>query len=127
MKLCIFGSRGVHPSIDEIGHAICELQEIWPRQWPVLHRGPAITQIFSGGATGADAAGEQFAEKYGIRLVVMPADWKTHGKKAGPIRNGEMADACEAAIGFWDGRSRGTRDMIHKLEWRQRPHLVRSA
>jgi hypothetical protein len=43
---------------------------------------------------------------------VFPADWKTHGKAAGPIRNRQMAKNAEALIALWDGNSRGTKNMI---------------
>ena len=44
-----------------------------------------------------------------------PADWKRHGKGAGPLRNLEMAllDA-RTCLAFWDGESRGTLDMIKR-------------
>lgn len=39
-----------------------------------------------------------------------------HGKMAGPIRNLEMAKYADGLIAFWDGKSRGTRDMITKAK-----------
>ncbi len=50
-----------------------------------------IDQIVSGNAKGVDAAGERFAKKHGIDLVLFPANWEKHGKAAGPIRNEQMA------------------------------------
>jgi hypothetical protein len=35
---------------------------------------------------------------------------------AGPIRNGEMAKYADALIVFWDGKSRGTKNMIDLAE-----------
>lgn len=46
-----------------------------------------ITEVISGGATGADAAGEQWARGHSIPVRRFPADWSKHGKSAGPIRN----------------------------------------
>lgn len=43
-----------------------------------------------------------------------PADWNAHGKAAGPIRNQQMAQEADVLIAFWDGKSRGTKDMIEK-------------
>lgn len=71
-----------------------------------------ISEVVSGGARGADAMGERFAEVHEIPLAKFPADWKTHGKAAGHIRNYEMAQYADALIAFWDGESRGTRNMI---------------
>ena len=68
--------------------------------------------VVSGGATGADALGEQYASERGLIIERHPADWKKNGRAAGPIRNAEMADISDALIAFWDGQSRGTKSMI---------------
>lgn len=68
--------------------------------------------VISGGARGADRLGERYAAERGLECVVMPADWDAHGKAAGPIRNEIMASQADALVAFWNGRSRGTRDMI---------------
>lgn len=49
-------------------------------------------RIMHGGARGADTHAQEAAEHFGVRSKSFPADWETHGKKAGPIRNREMAD-----------------------------------
>lgn len=42
-----------------------------------------------------------------------PARWDLHGKAAGPIRNKQMAEAgADLCLAFWDGRSKGTSNMI---------------
>lgn len=69
-------------------------------------------EIVSGGAQGADFLGERFASRYSLDLMPFPADWVTHGKAAGPIRNNEMADYADILIAFWDGESKGTKHMI---------------
>lgn len=77
-----------------------------------------ITEIVSGGARGADAMGEQYAVEYNIPLKIYPADWEKHGRAAGPIRNRHMAEYGDQLIAIWDGKSRGTKNMIdnmHKL------------
>lgn len=48
------------------------------------------TMVIQGGATGADAIARRWASERGVRCLTLPADWKTHGKAAGPIRNKEM-------------------------------------
>lgn len=68
--------------------------------------------IVSGGASGADRLGEQLAKKHRLAVKVFPADWKQHGKAAGPIRNQEMAIFADGLLAFWDGASRGTKSMI---------------
>ena len=68
--------------------------------------------IVFGHATGADALGERYASEMGLKVDIHPADWKMHGRAAGPIRNAGMAEVADALIAFWDGQSRGTKSMI---------------
>ncbi len=68
--------------------------------------------IVSGHAPGADTCGEQYAQERGLECELHPANWKRHGRAAGPIRNAEMADCADALIAFQDGQSRGTKSMI---------------
>jgi hypothetical protein len=96
-----------------------------------------LTEIVSGGARGVDALGEGFATANNIKLTIFPADWEKYGPKAGPIRNNHMAKYCDGVIAFWDGKSRGTENMIntaHKymkwtyivrydVKWDRRDHL----
>ena len=77
--------------------------------------------IVSGAARGADRLGEQYAAERGYAISRKPADWNKYGRAAGPIRNEEMAKEADALIAFWDGESRGTKNMIelaskHHLE-----------
>lgn len=76
----------------------------------------SVTEIVSGGALGADALGEQWATRHKVKIRRFPAYWKKHGKAAGPIRNAEMAAHADALVAVWDGESRGTKDMIAKME-----------
>ena len=74
-------------------------------------------EIISGHCVGADICGEKFAAKYGYPLKVFEADWETHGKAAGPIRNRQMAKYAAQAdegivVAFPIGASRGTRHMV---------------
>ena len=78
-------------------------------------------QIVSGGASGADALGERYAQDRGLSLATFPADWKTHGSAAGPIRNEQMAQYADAVVVFWDGLSRGTKSMRELAQKYQRP------
>ena len=77
-------------------------------------------EIVSGHAKGADSLGERYAEEKGIRCTVFPADWKRYGRAAGPIRNKQMLEyATEQEAGliaFWNGESKGTKNMISIAE-----------
>lgn len=76
-----------------------------------------ITEVVSGCAEGADLFGEQWAKRKMIPIKRFPADWRKHGKRAGPIRNEEMANYADALIAVWDGVSRGTQDMIERARY----------
>jgi hypothetical protein len=70
------------------------------------------TVVLSGTARGADTLGEQWAKRNNIPVERYPADWDTHGKRAGFLRNWRMARKGDALIALWDGLSRGTEQMI---------------
>ncbi|MDF1659966.1 MAG: SLOG family protein [Verrucomicrobiales bacterium] len=76
--------------------------------------GIPIREVVSGGASGADRCGEQWAESRGIPVKRFPADWKTHGRAAGPIRNRQMAEYADAVALFPGGR--GTASMAKEAE-----------
>lgn len=74
-----------------------------------------ISVVVCGKARGADTLGEEYAKANDIPVLpfpVLPHEWKTIGKSAGHLRNQKMADNADALIAFWDGESRGTKDMI---------------
>lgn len=72
------------------------------------------TLIFlSGCCNGADLLGEKFAIEFGYQIEHHPALWKKYGRKAGPIRNKEMAEKADYVICFCDGKSFGTKSMIY--------------
>ena len=72
--------------------------------------------IISGCASGADALGERYALENGFEIEKFPAEWGKYGRSAGPIRNGKMAETADYVICFWDGKSRGTRNMIESAK-----------
>lgn len=80
--------------------------------------------VVSGGARGADLYGEMFARMSGIPVARFPADWAKHGRAAGPIRNAEMAEYADALLAFWDGESRGTKNMIETMRREGKPAYV---
>jgi hypothetical protein len=75
-----------------------------------------IREVVSGGASGADAGGEAWAEKRGIPVRWFPADWDKYGRAAGPIRNRQMAEYADAVVLFPGGR--GTDSMRREAERR---------
>jgi len=76
-----------------------------------------ITEVVSGCAIGVDNLGMHWAVTHNIPIARFPVtdmDWQIHGKGAGMIRNQKMTDYADALIAVWDGKSSGTRDMIHR-------------
>lgn len=61
---------------------------------------------------GADAMIIRWCKEHQILCREMPADWDTHKKSAGYIRNADMAKVCSGAIIFWDLLSPGTKNMV---------------
>lgn len=73
---------------------------------------PNCTKVISGGCDGADYQGECWAQERNIPIERFMADWDKLGKIAGPIRNKQMANNADALLACWDGKSRGTKNMI---------------
>lgn len=82
-------------------------------------------EIICGMCRGADMLGERFAKENNYAIKYFPADWDKYGKAAGVIRNEEMAkyaaeyedeDDEGILVAFWDGKSRGTKNMIENAE-----------
>lgn len=78
-----------------------------------LRKSNTEIEIVSGKAKGADTLGEKWAKERGLKIKSFPADWDQFGNSAGPIRNAQMADYGTHLVAFWDGRSRGTLNMVN--------------
>lgn len=80
---------------------------------------PAGTIVINGGATGADNMAASLAKVDGLEVITFPADWDTHGKAAGPIRNQQMMTDGRPTIAFGFvnkplAQSRGSADMARR-------------
>ena len=71
-----------------------------------------ITEIVSGHAIGVDQLGERFAKEKNLSIKLFIPNWKRYGKRAGILRNIQMAKYADALIAIWDGKSVGTKHMI---------------
>ena len=100
MRIIIAGSRGLSETDLELLDSA------------VKNSAFNITCVISGTARGADRLGEKWAQQHQIPIERYPADWKLHGRKAGFLRNEQMAKAADGLIALWDGESRGTQHMI---------------
>jgi len=120
MKLCIFGSRIIYPTIQDIAEAYASAY--LNKKFPNFTE---VTAIVSGMAKGADTAAIAFARNQQKPVIQMPANWKEFGRSAGFMRNGQMADTADLFIGFWDGESRGTAQMMRCIAVQKKPmHLL---
>ena len=111
MRIIIAGSR----TFSDYEYLKKETEEIIKENMGLF---PQEIFIISGTASGADTLGEKFCKENSYNLVRFPAEWETLGKKAGYVRNKEMAkyankDTVSILIAFWDGKSRGTKHMIN--------------
>lgn len=98
MRVIVAGSRGITDA------AVVETA--------INDSGFAISSVVCGGAAGVDSLGLAWATRNGIRVSMFEANWNLHGKRAGYLRNVEMAENADALIAVWDGNSRGTKHMI---------------
>lgn len=73
---------------------------------------PSKIEIVSGNARGADKLGERYAKEHNLPVKLFPANWDKYGKRAGYLRNQEMANYSDMLIAFWDEKSKGTKHMI---------------
>jgi GNAT superfamily N-acetyltransferase len=85
-----------------------------------LHREHGNVEVIEGGATGADTHAREWATAKGRPLKTYKAQWKKHGRSAGPRRNQQMLDEAkpERVIAFSRdlSTSRGTKDMVRRAQ-----------
>lgn len=95
MRVLITGSRD-WTNVD----AIRQILEAFSAKF--IKNDEKVTLVSGACPTGADALCEQIAEELGWTIERHPADWNTHGKRAGFLRNAEMVktnpDYCLAFI-----------------------------
>ena len=125
MRLVIAGSRSLWPSLEEIDAWFMGIQEHSPEF--------LVSSVICGCATGVDRCGATWARFRGIPIeffpgwnfqekwarefalggeVIHPARYG-NGMSAGFLRNRVMASAADGALLYWNGKSRGTRDMAN--------------
>ncbi|MFB4280831.1 SLOG family protein [Nonomuraea sp. MTCD27] len=89
----------------------------------LLREHGALAVMHGACRTGADSYAAQWVAQAVRRSpgnvveIPVPADWETHGRKAGPLRNQWMVDlGHDLVLAFHDGASRGTADCIRRAE-----------
>lgn len=98
MRICICGGRNYF-NADKVTEVL---------DYAYKHK-PFV--LISGGATGADTLGIQWARVRGVPCEVYPAQWRLYGKRAGPMRNLKMiSTGIDLLFAFPGGR--GTQHMM---------------
>ena len=53
-----------------------------------------------------------------------PADWNKYGRMAGALRNKVMVNLADFILVFWDGKSKGTHNVINYAEQINKPYKI---
>lgn len=114
MRVLVCGSR----HFDDWALIHQHIYEVYSRCEDRTPDGKIDFTIIEGGAKGADFLARVFAKFVNLPWVEFPADWKTHGKAAGPIRNKQMLDEGkpDLVIAFMFKDSRGTKNMVEQAQ-----------
>lgn len=127
MKLIIAGSRTI------TSYPLLRSVIIQSGLWEAYGRSIVV---ISGAVKGVDKLGEQFAAKAGLKVLSKPANWEDvsvegavvkynakgpYNAVAGHMRNQDMADIADGGLILWDGVSKGSLDMLHRLLQESKP------
>ena len=103
VRICVAGSRTINDRVKF--DAIIEAFLTWAGREPFV--------LVSGAARhGPDRLIIDWAKEHGIPCFEFPAEWDEFGKRAGMIRNGVMRKNITHLLAIWDGKSKGTLEMI---------------
>ena len=115
-RILITGSR-VWTDKNRIKEALTRLVRNFDGDYVVLISGAC--------PTGADALCEEVWNEWKYPVERHPADWDTHGKKAGFVRNADMANlGADVCVGFLKNNSKGTKMMIDLAKKKGIPTVV---
>lgn len=78
-------------------------------------------RVVCGEAEGADQLGKQYAEANGYEVLSYPDQSSIYGAFAKYKRNREMARVADALVAFWDGKSKGTAQLIQVMKEAGKP------
>lgn len=101
MRVLVCGGRDYHES-DTV--------------WMLLNDFAPTVVIHGACPRGADKAADQWAKRMRRSVEAFPADWDTHGRAAGPIRNQRMLDEGKPDLVLAFPGGRGTADMVRRAK-----------
>lgn len=109
-------------------------------QKAVDESGFQVTTVICGEADGVDTLGKEWAVANSIPIISFVPDWTdlkaypcvtryrsdgtAYNAAAGMIRNRKMAQNADAVIVIWDGKSRGSANMIQEAKKHKIPCYV---
>lgn len=106
------------------GRDICDIQQVCEA---VEQSGFEISEVVSGLAPGVDTVAIDFAKINEIPWKEFPAKWRIDGvyhPEAGFVRNAQMAEYADALVLVWDGRSKGSANMLETMKKKKKPFYV---
>ena len=109
MKIAIIGSRTI---------TITDFSSYLPSE---------ISEIVSGGARGIDQAARDYALSHHIKLTEFLPNYTRYGRAAPIRRNTEIIDYADEVLAFWNGSSKGTKNVIETCRKRNKKitvHLI---
>lgn len=112
MRVLVCGTRHLDPTALDSPAALLIGKRLW--------QCPEGSVLIHGGANGVDVLAARLARGSFMFDAVLPfyADWKKHGRAAGPIRNQRMLDEGkpELVLAFHTDPKlgRGTADMVRR-------------
>ena len=72
------------------------------------------SRVVHGGAPGADSLAADWGWRHALDVVGVAAQWKAHGRAAGPMRNQRMLDIYKPSFVIAFPGGRGTADMVRR-------------
>lgn len=109
MKVGVIGSRGL---------TVDNLEQYLPED---------TTEIVSGGAKGIDTCAREYALSHDIKLTEFLPEYSRYGRGAPLKRNLQIISHSDLVIAFWDGQSKGTKNVIEnckKLNVKVDVHII---
>ena len=98
MKVGVIGSRGL---------TVDNLEQYLPED---------TTEIVSGGAKGIDTCAREYALSHDIKLTEFLPEYSRYGRGAPLKRNLQIIIYSDLVIAFWDGQSKGTKNVIENFK-----------
>ena len=106
MRVAVIGSRGL---------LLDDLEDYLPKE---------TMEIVSGGARGVDASAREYALRHGLKLTEYLPEYSRYGRAAPLKRNITIIENADLVLAFWDGASRGTKNVIDNCKKRNIPIKV---